>query len=75
MGLTEKQVRRFNKIADFDKQHPNEYCWADLFSMAMEEDREMRKEHKDSAKSLYFCEKDLKNNGSCWCGKFKSDNA
>lgn len=72
LSLTEKQSKRLSTIIKFNEEHPNEYCWSHLVDMALCKDREMRKDHKDSAKTLHVCKQDLKNNGSCWCGKFTS---
>lgn len=63
--------KQINTVMKFNENHPNEYCWSDLYDMATETDREWRNIHKEQAKSTRICMIDMNNNGSCWCGKFK----
>lgn len=69
--LSEKQVKRLDKMVDFNNQNPDKYCWADLHDMAVSEDREERFELKESAKNMNLCKRDIEEHGSCWCGKYK----
>lgn len=64
--LTQGQERRLARALYLDGKRPEKYCWAELASWALEEDKRARIDIQCLATDLRHC----KVEGHCWCGKF-----
>lgn len=69
MSWNHNRVKQVESVLKLEKQHPEKYCWPNLYLMAIETDSEERLSYKEQAKNTITRCKEESKNGHCWCGK------